>query len=177
MASSLQKKPIKYSRALVCFPVLVLFICSLQACGFQLRGAVNLSTDLSPVYLEQNGVYDLAREIKSLLITNNIKLADTISQSKSQLVLLSEEKSRSVLSVDGSGRAKEYLLMYKVNFRFDSSQKKDKTSTDSEQISITRTLLFDTDAVLAVTNEAEIIYRDMRREAARLVLLKLQAGS
>ena len=101
--------------------------------------------------------------------------------------LLNEEKSRRVLSVDGSGRVKEYLLTYKVNFiiktaseNIETKDKEDVLSQDSispDSISVSRTLLFDPVAVLAVTNEAEILYKDMRRDAARLILLKLQARS
>ena len=75
--------------------------------------------------------------------------------------------------MDGSGRAREYLLTYSVDFVI-----KIKKSADvSDSLSISRSLLFDPDAVLAVTNETEILYRDMQRDIARLVLLKLQALS
>jgi LPS-assembly lipoprotein len=166
---------------------------TLNACGFQLRGSINLSEDISPIYIEQNSVFDLAREIRSLLATNKIKVVEDVKQSKAQLTLLSEEKIRRVLSVDGNGRAREYLLIYKVNFVINTKQpetlevetqktetmeaKNNEGSISHDSISVSRSLLFDPDAVLAVTNEAEILYRDMRRETARLILLKLQARS
>jgi len=161
---------------------------TLNACGFQLRGSINLSEDISPIYMEQNNVFDLAREIKSLLATNKIKVVEDVKQSKAQLTLLSEEKSRRVLSVDGSGRAREYLLIYKVNFVIKTKQpetsaietieaKNSEGSIFHDSISVSRSLLFDPDAVLAATNEAEVLYRYMRRETARLILLKLQARS
>lgn len=162
---------------------LLFLMAQLVACGFQLRGSINLSSDMSPIYLEQNSVFDLAREIKSLLISNRIELVKNVQQSKSQLVLLNETKSQRVLSVDGSGRAREYLLSYKVNFAITVTQKKTAKNTaaqnllDQDTLTVTRTWLFDPDAVLAVTNEAELLYTDMRREAARLILLKLNARS
>ncbi len=159
----------------------------LHACGFQLRGSINLSADISPVYIEQNSLFDLAREVRSLLATNKIEVVEDAGLSKAQLILLNEEKSRRVLSVDGLGRAREYLLQYKVNFiiktAVEKAEEKDKDVTSSQDsssqdsISVSRSLLFDPDAVLAVTNEAEILYKDMRRDAARLMLLKLQARS
>jgi len=161
---------------------------SLYACGFQLRGSINLSEDMSPIYIEQNSVFGLAREIKSLLASNGIKVVDNAKQSKAQLTLLNEEKNRRVLSVDGSGQAREYLIMYKVNFAINTKQTvisgAEKTATKNSEgvisqdsISLSRTWLFDVDAVLAVTNEAELLYNDMQREAARLILLKLNAAS
>ena len=114
---------------------------------------------------------ELGQEIRSLLATNNIQVAQDEAQSKSKLVLINENRQRRVLSVDGSGRAKEYLLTYTVNFAIQVEQSDEATDT----LSVSRSLLFDPDAVLAATNETEILYRDMRRDIARLILLKLQA--
>lgn len=156
---------------------------SLYACGFQLRGSINLSSNMSPIYLEQNSLFDLARELNSLLAANKINVVDNVQQSKSQLILLSEQKGRRVLSVDGSGKAREYLLSYQVNFiikinQADASEiKNTEEQTMEDSISVARTWLFDSEAVLAVTNEAELLYVEMRREAARLILLKLNARS
>ena len=77
---------------------------SLHACGFQLRGSINLSEDISPIYIKQGNMFDLARDIKLLMESNKIQVADSVGQSKSQLTLLNEEKSRRVLSVDSNGR-------------------------------------------------------------------------
>lgn len=150
----------------------------LHACGFQLRGAVNLSQEMSPVYIEKNEAFDLAREIKDALTSNDVKTVDVAEQSKSQLILLSEAKTRRVLSVDGTGRAKEYLLMYSVNFEIKRKLSTDgKTESKRDSVSMSRALLFEPDAVLAVVNESEVIYQDMQRDAARLILLKLQSFS
>ena len=94
--------PEKYLHILAVAMVVI----SLHACGFQLRGSINLSADISPIYIEQNSMFELAREIRSLLATNEIKVVKNARQSKAQLMLLNEEKSRRVLSVDGSGRVK-----------------------------------------------------------------------
>lgn len=156
----------------------------IPACGFQLRGALSLSQDMSPMYLQQNSLFELGRELKTLLTSNKIQLTENATHAKAQLELLNEKKSRRVLSVDGSGRAKEYLLSYSVNFSIKNNQSKgiseERSRDDSishDSISVARSLLFDPDAVIAVVNESEILYKDMRRDAARLILLKLQASS
>lgn len=197
-----------YLRVFTSVVVLVTMLLCLHACGFQLRGSIELTEDISPIYLEQNSMFELAREIRSLLTINKIKIVEDVKLSKAQLILLNEENTRRVLSVDGSGRVREYLLSYKANFIIKTKQSEpavveskgaknkeaanieteniaDKTNQDliypdsisPDSISVARSLLFDPDAVLAVTNEAEILYKDMRRDAARLILLKLQARS
>jgi LPS-assembly lipoprotein len=160
------------------FFIVTLLTLLLQACGFQLRGAINLSEKIAPVYIEKNQAFDLAREIRALLIGNGIKMVDDAGQSNSQLVLLSESKQQRVLSVDGKGRAKEYLLTYSVNFEIKRTLPADeKVASKRDTVSVSRTLLFDPDTVLAVTNEAEVIYKNMRQDVARLILLKLQSFS
>ena len=155
------------------FLIAVVLICVLQACGFKLRGSIELSLDMSPIYLQQNSVLELGREIESLLVSNKIDLVDDEKQSKAQLILVKEAKKRRVLSVDSDGRAREYLLSYAVTF----SIKTGSAKAVEDKVSISRSLLFDSDAVLAVANESEVLYKDMRRDAARLILLKLQAQS
>ena len=157
--------------------MLLIFVVS--GCGFQLRGELDISSEISPLYLERNTAFKLARELKLILATNNISVTDDPGRASTQLTLLTEETGRRVLTVDGDGRAREYLLTYTVNFLVNTGQAVTEQSAKQEMIesvSLSRSLLFDTEAVLAVTNESEILYKDMRRNAARLILLRLQAN-
>ena len=149
----------------------ILAVISTFSCGFKLRGSLELSDDIAPLYIEQGSSFELATDIRSLLEKNNIALVEVASGANTTLVLSGENKSRRVLSVDSSGRASEYMLIYNVNVAIRHSQSRETQDT----VTLTRSLLFDPDAVLAATNEAEILYRDMRKDAARLILLKLQA--
>ena len=164
---------------LVFFILLTLVI---SGCGFQLRGAIDISSEISPLYLQQNSVFELARDIKTLLATNNIEVVADPAQANSQLVLLNESKQRRVISVDGNGRAREYSLTYTVNFTMTMQKAGEQAegvvlAPKQETVSLIRSLIFDPDAVLAVTNETEILYKEMRGNAARSILLKLQARS
>lgn len=143
----------------------------IQSCGFHLRGELDLSKSLSPMFIEQNTAFELSRDIKSLLVNNAIVVADKSETSNAQLELVNETKERRVLSVDSNGRAREYQLNYTVTFSF----KERDTDASIDRIMLSRSLLFDTDAVLAVENESEVLYREMQRDASRLILLKLQA--
>jgi len=153
--------------------IFVMALSLLTACGFQLRGAVNLSQDVAPIAIQRNNLFDLGSDIRSVLETNNIDVTESVSAAKSVIKLISESQSRRVLSVDGSGRATEYLLIYSVRYGLESQSFEAAEFTAKQQ----RSLLFDPDAVLAVENEAEMLYADMRKDVARLILMKLQAKS
>lgn len=156
-----------------CLAMLLLAVTTINACGFQLRGAMDISQDIAPIYIQQNSAFEVEREVKALLESNNIPIAREKSAAVSQLTLIKETKSQRVLSVDTDGRAREYLLMYTVSFSIKIKQEKQFDDT----LSLSRSLLFDTDAVVAVANESETLYKDMQRDASRLILLKLQAQS
>ena len=134
---------------------------------------MELSDALSPVYIEQNNAYELARDISALLRSNKVELVTSRSQANASISLLSESRSARILSVDSSGRAREYLLTYNVNVQFSGKTMK----AVDDRVLLTRTLLFDPNTVLAVTNEQATLYREMQRDAARRILLKLQALS
>lgn len=153
--------------------MLLLAVTTINACGFQLRGAMDISPDIAPIYIQQNSAFEVEREIKALLASNNISVAKQQSAAVSQLTLNKETKKQRVLSVDIDGRAREYQLTYSVSFSIKIKQQKQH----DDSVSLTRSLLFDTDAVVAVANESETLYKDMQRDASRLILLKLQAQS
>jgi LPS-assembly lipoprotein len=153
--------------------IFVMALSLLTACGFQLRGAVNLSQDVAPIAIQRNNLFDLGSDIRSVLETNNIDVTESVPAAKSVIKLISESQARRVLSVDGSGRATEYLLIYSVRYGLESQSFEAAEFTAKQQ----RSLLFDPDAVLAVENEAEMLYADMRKDVARLILMKLQAKS
>jgi LPS-assembly lipoprotein len=169
--------PVKFLYALILLLVMVF----MQSCGFHLRGMVEISQEFSPLYLKQNSASELARELKFVLASKKITVTSDPSKSLSQIVFLYENRERRVLSVDGNGRVREYLLTYTANFyiRFDMVDGVNAEDVNAKQmtesVSTSRTLLFDSEVVLATTNEAEILYENMRRHAARLILLKLQA--
>ncbi len=153
--------------------VLLIMFLMIQSCGFHLRGELNLPQNLSPMFIEKNTAFELSREIKSLLANNSIGSTDDEEASNAQLELVTETKKRGVLSVDSNGRAREYRLNYTVVFSF----KAQDINIEMDKIVLSRSLLFDTGTVLAVENESEVLYREMQRDASRLILLKLQAYS
>lgn len=170
LPSQLISYTVKHTRCLRAVPLLLVLL-SLSACGFQLRGAMDLSQDISPVYLQPNEAFELGRDIKSQLLANKISLVEYANMANTRLVIGSEKKGQRVLSVDSSGRAKEYLITYTVTFTIKIKQQE----ATNESVMISRSLLFDTEAVLAVSNQAEVLYSDMKHDAARLILLKLQS--
>jgi len=148
----------------------LLLLLSASACGFQLRGAVELPAVLQPVYLYGAGEEELAHQLAVLLKENNTVLADAEAQAASRLKIVSQKQTRRILSVDSRGRAREYELNYSVLYQLRSEH----INADNV-VKLRRVLAFDPDNVLGASNEEQTLYRDMQRDAARLILQQLEA--
>ena len=152
---------------------LVFLVCTLAACGFQLRGAYNLPEHLSPLFLDKDSMSLLLyKELRSTMIASGAELTEDEATATSILQISREQKTRDVISVDSLGRAREYRLIYRFSFTLQASE---EAVIDNSNIQLTRNLLFNPEAVLGVAEETENIYRDMVRDSAGLILLRLQA--
>jgi LPS-assembly lipoprotein len=152
---------------------LVFLVCTLAACGFQLRGAYNLPEHLSPLFLDKDSMSLLLyKELRSTMIASGAELTEDEANAASILQVSREQNTRDVISVDSLGRAREYRLIYRFSFTLQASE---EAVIDKSNIQLTRNLLFNPEAVLGVAEETENIYRDMIRDSAGLILLRLQA--
>ena len=152
---------------------LVFLVCTLAACGFQLRGAYNLPEHLSPLFLDKDSMSLLLyKELRSTMIASGAELTEDEATAASIFQISREQKTRDVISVDTLGRAREYRLIYRFSFTLQASE---EAVIDNSNIQLTRNLLFNPEAVLGVAEETENIYRDMIRDSTGLILLRLQA--
>ena len=152
---------------------LVLVVCATTACGFHLRGSYDLPAHLSPLYLDKESMSLLLfKELRSTIRASGTELTEDPTVAASELRVSNERRSRDVISVDTLGRAREYRLIYRLSF---SLQASGESVIDNSQIELSRNLLFNPEAVLGVAQETENVYRDMIRDSAGQILLRLQA--
>ncbi len=153
--------------------ILVLVLLStLTACGFHLRGDVSLPPEILPLYLDETSASaELRAELRALLQASDIPLAKDKSSAVGTLEHLREAQHKRVVSIDARGRAREYELSYDVYYQLRSEH------MDMENVvKLQRELLFDPDNVLGANYEEQNLLRDMRRDAAALIMRQLQAA-
>lgn len=149
----------------------------LGACGFHLRGPVELSAEITPLFIEQAGADNaLRRELRALLSqSGKNNLTQSKSESKAVLSIISASNKRRVVAVDDRGRARQYELSYIVRYSVTSENISQVEGDNVSMLRLKRELIFDPDSVLAIGHETETLYNDMRKDAARLILQRLQA--
>lgn len=152
-------------------PVLLL----LTACGFHLRGSVELPPELAAINVQDaKPGTDIAPALRSALKSSGVQVSDMTSM---VLALKAEQYGKRVLSVDSSGRAQEYGLSYTVRFLLKQDALKGEGGVvwlAEESVTQTRDLRFDATAVLGTASEEAQLREEMRRDAVSQILRRLQ---
>ena len=152
---------------------LLMMVTALTACGFHLRGSYDLPAHLSPLYINKESMSLLLyKELRSTIRASGTEISEDKAAAASVLSVSNEHRTRDVISVDTLGRAREYRLIYRLSFSLQTSE---EAVIENSRIELTRNLLFNPEAVLGVAEETEYVYRDMTRDSAGQILLRLQA--
>ena len=145
---------------------------SLLNCGFKLRGAYELPAAMKLTYIDQKQVdAELIRALKIALKSSNIKIVDAKTSDAATLRLYKASKEQRTVSVDSTGRAREYALSYALSFTLIASQ----LEISEQTIRIERDFIFDPEDVLGNSRETSQLYEEMQQDLVRLLLLRLQS--
>lgn len=152
--------------------VAMMLLGSLAACGFALRGSVDLP-GLEPLYVQnfENGT-PIQREVLRVLVDNKIELANELAAGGYNLLVGNENSSERALSVNANARAGEYEISMSVQFQL---RRGADAVMDPQTPAISKVYLADPENAIAKNEEAEIIRTEMRRELGQLILRRLQA--
>lgn len=144
----------------------------LAGCGFALRGTANLN--FSTLYIGLDDKSELGAQLRRYVRnTTNTQVVEDPKQAQAQLQVLSDSRERSILSLDASGRVREYELRYLFTFRLHDG--KGREFIPPTTITLKRDLTFNDAATLAKDQEATLLYRDMQSELIQQLLRRMSA--
>lgn len=148
----------------------LVFTLTLCACGFQLRGATDLS--FNTLHL-QGSTLTISKDLKRALDTNGIKVSGNAESAELLVEMLSESYEKRILSLSGNGLVREFELNYRVNFRT-------RTSTEPlwsavQTVRARRDFSYNDNALLGKADEEARLNADMRKDAIREILRRLSA--
>lgn len=143
------------------------------ACGFQLRGQAKLPFETLYVAIPQ--ISELGTELKRNIIAGtHTKLVNDPAQAQAILDLISEERGKSILSFDTSGRVREFQLRYRISFRVRDARGRDYLP--QSEIRLTRDISFNDAQVLSKESEELLLFRDMQSDMVQQILRRLAAA-
>ena len=153
--------------------LLLALVMSLAACGYHLRGSnpSDVAFAFKSLYLKAPGETPSVVALRRALNANKITMATKPDQADLVLEVVSEQATKQILSLSGSGRVQEYQLFYRVSLRaYDSNQ---NNWLPAEEISLSRIMSYDDSLVLAKQQEEAQLFNDMRSDAVGQAVRRL----
>ena len=156
------------------YVLLAAMLLSLSACGFRMRGAVQLPKGVKSVYIQGGKSSQLIQDIELSLEYAGVKLLKKAVGADAILTITNVRHKRRVLSVGTSGRALEYQLTLEVDVSLVDS--KGTRLIPRETMRLTRDYRFDENAVLGKSSEESLLWKEMERDMAQMVLRRISAS-
>ena len=150
---------------------IALMITITSACGWQLRGQVDIPAALRILDVNVSTVdLDSKNAIKQSLLSNGV----TISQDgQYTLKIIKETSGKRTLAVTSNAKASEYELIQTLEFQLLNAEQQ----AVSEILTVTtyQTLLYDADAEIGKAQEEQNLRFDMKLSNAYKMLLRLKS--
>jgi LPS-assembly lipoprotein len=144
----------------------------LSACGFHLRGSANLP--FKTLYLGMNDTSEmyalLARTVKASSQTDIVKSA---KDAEAILTVTGDVPRKTILSLNTSGRVREYQLIRTFSFRVHDPEGRDLLAPAT--IELHRDVTYSDDQVLSKEAEEVLLWRDIQNDLVQQILRRLAA--
>ncbi len=144
-----------------------------SACGFKLRGQVDIPAELNPMYFQAQGESRVKSAILQDLQGSQVQLAATPADARVIVRITNEVLGSRVVAVDRGGKALAYELHYQVTF--DAVAPDGKELASPQTLNVVRSQDNPNVQVLGEELESNLIYDDMARDAANRILARLRA--
>jgi len=143
----------------------------LAGCGFQLRGAATLPFDT--LYVQAPASSQFAVQLRRVVAAGGgTRIVDNPKDAAATLVLVTELREKSIVSLSGGGRVSEFQLRYRMSYRLI-----DKGAFEIVLVTefvLTRDFSFNDTATLSKEAEEALLFRDMQSDAVQQLVRRLQ---
>jgi LPS-assembly lipoprotein len=147
---------------------------TLTACGFKLRGSEGYNLPFHSIYVAFPESSPLGAELRrNLRGLEGLAVLDTATGAEAQLDVVSENRGKTILSLNSQGRVREYLLTYTLVFKVRNGAGVELLAPT--EIALKRNIAFNEDAVLAKETEEAVLIRDMQTDLVQQILRRLAA--
>ena len=145
----------------------------LAGCGFQLRGGANLPFETLYLQAPQSSLFALQLR-RIISASDNTRVTNSQKDAEATLVLVNELREKTILSLSGGGRVREYQLRYRISYRM--LNKNSVEIIPTTEIALTRDFSFSDDETLSKEAEETLLFRDMQNDAVQQLVRRLQVA-
>jgi len=145
----------------------------LSACGFQLRGSYTLPFDT--LYISLPATSELHAMLKrGIEASTRTRVVDSAKEAQVILSILGDAPSKNILSLDTSGRVREFQLLRTVTYRVHDAAGRDWLPLS--RVALHRDISFSDTQVLSKEAEEALLWRDMQGDLTQQMLRRLSAA-
>ncbi|MEM7055037.1 MAG: LPS assembly lipoprotein LptE [Pseudomonadota bacterium] len=154
--------------------IVLLMLCALTACGFQLRGTASLPAEMQTTWIQAADSTGLFyRELRLLLEANGVDVVSAADDMAATLLINRERISRRALTVSGDARVREFELVFELQFSLVDAD--GNVLIAPENLLLARDFQFDEQEILGAASEEELLRDDLRRNMAATLIRRLEA--
>ena len=147
--------------------LVILTVLFLTACGYHLRGAIDLPSEMKTVYLEGASA-PLVEQFKKALGSSTVQLVNSRAAAGTIILVSNEDTLKNASSLGASGRANQYNLVYRLNYEITDAN--NAQIVKSQPIEIRREYFNDQQLILGKDNEEIVIRNEMYQQAVRTMI-------
>ncbi|HTJ96835.1 MAG TPA: LPS assembly lipoprotein LptE [Rhodocyclaceae bacterium] len=148
----------------------LLCVSLLTACGFQLRGNYDLPFDSLYISLPESSQLHAVLK-RSIEASSKTRVSSDSQTAQALLTVIADQQAKNILSLNSSGRVREYQLVRSFTFRVHDIGGRD--FVPQATIVIRRDMTFSDDQVLAKESEEALLWRDMQTDLVQQVMRRL----
>jgi len=151
----------------------IVTLCTLNGCGFYLRGSHNAAYPLAfkRLFIASSELSSLLQERLSL--RHDLDIVAHPEQAEAVLRIDKAIFDRQTLAVGRSGQVSEYQLIYRVHFSL--LYQGQAVNLSNNEITVVREYSFDTNKILGKEEEASLLQKEMQQDAAQQIIYRLSA--
>jgi len=144
----------------------------LSACGFHLRGMVDIPKWLNNVAIvSKDGNNELASILKIQLDTYKIHVNPDPDLASYWLIINHTTFQQQIISIGASTNPRQYQLILTIEFMLQT--RSGKIVQPSRTVSVSRQLTVNNDRILGSNEEESILIREMRQDAVIQIINRL----
>ncbi|GAB6141016.1 hypothetical protein JCM14076_17450 [Methylosoma difficile] len=144
----------------------------LTACGYHLRGEVDLPENLKNVYLDGASA-PLREHFRKILKASSSRLLDRPENAGLVIHIVTEKSDQRALSLSSRGRSNELELSYRIDYELANAA--DGLMTPRQPLEIKRQYFNNQQDILAKSNEETVIRQEMYQQAVQTIVNRARA--
>lgn len=162
--------------------VIVLLISLLAACGFKLRGSAELPGYRLPfatITLSLSPTSELYAQLKRSIEASSpgTRVVEDALAAEAALTILGDSSQKNILSLNASGRAREFQLIRIFSFKVNGSgAAAGIVYIAPSTITLRREITFSDDLVLSKESEEALLWRDIQGDLVQQLMRRLASA-